>query len=204
MSNKSLLTEHSEKQRKSLGSISEFSFIKTHSVLIPQTSSQPFLSASTSIIKSGYYTISSSWLHRFHCVESEKLPAWWWWLRLWRRGWKQKETKSENTGPKKQTKTRPFCIKKKKNQRPPLSYQKSWKVYPNRKTYMNSRKVKYKWLVNIWSKFIMDNKIYNSNFFSTCKAKISSNDNNLHVDKKVQMDIIFLDTNLIICVYQEH
>lgn len=71
---------------------------------------------------------------------------------------------------------------------------------------MNSQKVKYKWLVNIWNKFIVNNNkniYYNSNFFPTCKAKISSNDNNLHADKEVQMDIIFLDTNLAICISQE-
>lgn len=33
---------------------------------------------------------------------------------------------------------------------------------------------------------------------------MSSDGNSLHVDKKVQMDIIFLDTNLEIYVYQEH
>ena len=45
---------------------------------------------------------------------------------------------------------------------------------------------------------------YSSNFFSACKAKISSNDNTLDADKEVQMDIIFLDTNFAICIYQEH
>lgn len=50
----------------------------------------------------------------------------------------------------------------------------------------------------------MNNKTYSSNFFSTCKAKISSNDNTLRADKEVQADILFLDTNLEICVCQEH
>lgn len=48
----------------------------------------------------------------------------------------------------------------------------------------------------------MNNKTYNSNFFSMCKAKISSNDNTFHADKEVQANINFLDTNLEICVYQ--
>lgn len=40
-------------------------------------------------------------------------------------------------------------------------------------------------------------------FSSVFKAKISSNDN-LYADKEVQIDIIFLDTNLAICISQEH